>query len=211
MVARLTLLAVLAGTAACGGPRNEKDAGAGDATPSDACATPFACVDAGTVLDAAPPKVCPEAAPDAGAPCDYPLEDCEYGDTTSFDCSLHLSCSGSWTVSSYGPCVTPEPCPASVPDGGCSSWGEACAYPDAGVTCVCTACGAGPPPPGGIHGAWTCASPGPGCALVRPDDGTACDLPDGSVCAYTAGGCCTGAYSGCEHGVWMGEPKYVCP
>lgn len=200
----------------CGGPINTgQDGGPADATiDSTSCAAnPFLCWD-GAVQDGGPPApvLCPENAPDAGTPCNVPdYEDCEYGVTTAFNCSLHLFCSsGQWTVFKPPTCK-PQTCPDAPPDGGgCTSWGEECAYGDAGVFCVCSLCGGGPPPPDGYTPTWQCRTPAPGCSLVRPDDGTACDL-DGGICNYSAGACCTGATSVCRGGVWLGAPTDVCP
>jgi hypothetical protein len=185
-------------------------------TDSTSCAIdPFACydgaVDEGGDAGLQPPLPCPANAPEAGAPCDLPnYEDCEYGATSAFDCSQHFSCwSGHWQVSQTSPCKPPEACPSDPPDGGCSSWGEECAYGDAGIFCVCTVCGVGPPPPDGYKPTWRCRLPDPGCSAVRPDDGTPCDSDAG--CSYSAASCCTGAYSRCVDGVWLGGATDVCP
>ncbi len=206
---------------ACGSLVAVDDAGGADATV-EACTSPspFDCVDASfDVAPPPPPVVCPASPPTLGSSCTAPdYQDCEYG-TQSYFCNQHFTCwFGQWqkNTSLSFLCGTDEACGTVVDGGACQSPGQACTSGDASV-CVCSECGAGPPPPPGPDGAsyvlrvWRCFAENAGCSPQRPSVGTTCDLPDGSACSYSHGGCCTGVFEKCVNGVWLGDPTEPCP
>jgi hypothetical protein len=191
---------------ACGQVIDAPDAS--DAAPDttlDACAF---CFDAG-LPEATPLVVCPQVPPVLGASCDVPgFEDCEYG-AKSYFCNAHFICqNGAW-VKNFAVqtqiCAPDDDCDAATSMGLCSALGQVCPGADGGL-CVCTECGAGPPPDNPMK-QWHCAAKS-ACDVVRPNGGTACN--GDASCGYP-GGCCYGVYEACVDGVWVSQATYPCP
>jgi hypothetical protein len=108
-------------------------------------------------------------------------------------CNGEITCeNGQWRERVNGlACVG---CP-STPDGGtCNTgtFGAMCSYPDAGLVCGCTACGAT---------GWSCIPVGAPCN-PRPRIGQPC--ADSVRCDYG------GTVEGCFEGVWVADAG-VCP
>lgn len=216
---RWVLAAIAAGALGCGGVANTDAADASDGSMGGDDASD-ALVDNGSVDDSSfsvdsgfgggRAVLCPASEPSVGAACDTRSNLCEYGSSTNVLCNKLYACFQAQWVLLQGTsrCPVVESCPATLDAGRCTSSHARCEYPDAGVDCVCSSCGAGP---GGSARQWQCFDPGPGCALARPNIGTACAIADGGKCRYTPGPCCTGVALACSAGVWDGYLTAECP
>lgn len=161
---------------------------------------------------------CPVAAPSAGAACDAPTLECEYGDDLLIKCNTVARCDANgWTLTApqQEGCPTPPPgasCPSSyvqISSGSICDSAQSCVYAEA--TCACGPhCGTASSIPvaceAGTAFTWQCSAPAAGCPSVRPRLGAACAV-DGLDCSYD--GCGETAFR-CTAGVWHSFLP-VCP
>ncbi len=178
-------------------------------------------VDAASVEERAPvpgsrAPWCPEALPEAGAPCSRgpsspgmaPFTACEYGSDPH--CTTIAECGGyEWTILPPATSCSGNPvaCPATMDAGSGSTCplDDNCTYPDGRCSCIpCVATVCGPSCEHKDSGTeWYCKpwDEPPGCPNPRPLLGTACG-DAGQYCggSWDFGQVCSGGYWGVPNG-----------